>query len=68
MTDDQRELLRRVHRRQREAHERLFELQGQMITTLRATLEAVAKTQEAMEEVFLADDDATDALDDDETP
>lgn len=60
MTDDQKTRLRLVLERQRHAHQRLFELQGQTIDALRSALEAVARTQDEMSKVFVADTEADD--------
>lgn len=60
MNDDQQRRLRLVLQRQRESHQRLFELQGHTIDALRSALEAVARTQDEMSKVFLADTEAED--------
>lgn len=65
MTDDQRARLRAVQLRQRETHQKLFELQGVQISALKAALEAVSRTQDEMARLFQADSDAEDILDED---
>jgi hypothetical protein len=59
MTDDQKARLRAVQVRQRAAHQKLFELQGQTIQGLRSALEAVAKTQDEMSKLDNDADDIT---------
>jgi hypothetical protein len=62
MTDDQRARLRAILLRQRETHQKLFDLQGQMIDALREALAAVSRTHGEMAKVFAADDEAEDTL------
>jgi hypothetical protein len=59
MTDDQKARLRVVFQRQREAHRKLFELQGQMIDSLREALAAVSRTQDEMAKVFILGPEGT---------
>ncbi len=54
------ERLREVQRRQRETHQKLFDLQGQMIASLREVLDAVTRTQDEMSVLFRADNDLED--------
>jgi len=54
------ERLREVQRRQRETHQRLFDLQGQTIAGLREVLDAVTRTQDEMSVLFRADNDLDD--------
>ncbi len=63
MTDDQKARLRRIHRLQREGHQKLFGLQGQTIEALRGALDAVAKTQDEMAKLYQTDNDGEDILD-----
>ena len=49
-----------MQRRQRETHQRLFDLQGQMIASLREVLDAVTRTQDEMSVLFRADNDLED--------
>jgi predicted RNA-binding protein YlqC (UPF0109 family) len=62
MTDDPHRQLRAVLLRQREAHQKLFELQGRTIDALRDALEAVARTQDEMSKLFLSDTDLEDLI------
>jgi hypothetical protein len=62
MNDDQKARLRAVLLLQRQAHQRLFELQGTQIEALRATLDAVARTQDEMSRLFRANNDADDIV------
>lgn len=62
MTDDQKARLRAVLVRQRQAHQKLFDIQGRTIDGLRAALEAVSRTQDEMAKLFQADNDAEDAI------
>jgi len=62
MTDDQRDKLRKVQARQREAHERLFALQGATIDALVDAVQAVKRTQDEMVQLFQGDNDADDLL------
>ena len=55
MTDDQKAQLRVVLQRQRAAHQKLFEIQGQTIDALREALAAVARTQDEMAKLFAGD-------------
>jgi hypothetical protein len=59
------ERLRGILLRQREAHQKLFDLQGEMIDNLRDALAAVSRTQEAMAAAFMSDAEAHDLLDED---
>ena len=54
------ERLREILRRQRETHQKLFDLQGQMIASLREVLDAVSRTQDEMSVLFRADNDLDD--------
>ena len=62
MTDDDKQKLRAVLQRQRESHQKLFNIQGQTIDALREALSAVARTQDEMAKLFAADNDAEDVL------
>jgi len=62
MTDDEKERLQAVLRRQRESHQKLFDLQGTMIAALKDALEAVSRTQDEMARLFQADNDFDDQL------
>ena len=62
MTEDQKARLRAVLVRQRAAHLKLFEIQGQTIAALREALEAVSRTQDEMARLFQADHDAEDTI------
>lgn len=62
MTDDDKEALRAILRRQRETHQKLFDLQGTMIAALKDALEAVSRTQDEMARLFQADNDMEDGL------
>lgn len=61
MDDRQRAQLEAILARQRETHQRLFDLQGQTIEGLRHALDAVARTQDEMAKLFAHDNDARDA-------
>jgi hypothetical protein len=50
MTDDERVKLRAIHRRLRDTHQKIFDLQGEAIAGLRETLTAVAATHDEMQE------------------
>ncbi len=65
MTNDQQARLRAVLQRQREAHHKLFDIQGQTINALRAALDAVSRTQDEMAKLFQGDNDADDVVNDD---
>lgn len=65
MTDDQKRRLRAVQKRQRDAHDKLFDLQGQTIDALHTVLEAVTKTQDEMAILFQANNDADDIIEED---
>jgi hypothetical protein len=60
VTDDEKQHLRAILRRQRESHQKLFDLQGTMIEALKDALEAVARTQDEMMRVFQSDNDLDD--------
>jgi hypothetical protein len=60
MTDAERTQLRAIHRRLRETHQRIFDLQGEAIAGLREALAAVATTHDEMMAFF----QATTALED----
>ena len=60
--------LRAVHRRIREAHRKLFDLQGESIAGLREALNAIAQTHDEMAVFFEADNDLEDAIDDLDDP
>jgi hypothetical protein len=62
MTDDEKARLQVILRRQRESHQKLFDLQGVMIAGLRDALEAVSRTQDEMMRLFQHDDDLDDQL------
>lgn len=62
MTDDQKARLRAVQRRQREAHQKLFDLQSVTIAALRDAVEAVSRTQDEMAKLFQADEEAGDII------
>lgn len=62
MTDDQKARLKAVQTRQREAHQKRFELQGATIDALRDALDAVARTQDEMSKLFQSDNDARDII------
>ena len=62
MTDDQKARLRILLLRQRESHQKIFDLQGAMIDALREALAAVSRTQDEMARVFATDEETHDAL------
>ena len=64
MTEDQKARLRAILLRQRESHQKLFRLQGDMIDALREALSAVARTQDEMTVLFASDDDIHDTIED----
>lgn len=51
--------------RQRASYQKLFDMQGEMINSLRDVLSAVAATQEEMARVFGAANDLDDVVSDD---
>lgn len=63
MTDDERTRLRAIHRRLRETHQKLFDLQGEAIAGLREALNAVAATHDEMMAFFQATSDLEDLTD-----
>ena len=56
------EKLRAIRRRQREAHRKLFELQGAPIAALRQALTAISQTHDEMMTLFEADSDLEDVI------
>jgi len=62
MTDEEKRSLQAILRRQRESHQKLFDLQGTMIDALREALAAVSRTQDEMARLFQADNDMEDGL------
>ena len=61
---DLRERLRAVHRRERESHQRLFDLQGESIRALREALSALSRTHDEMMPLFASDNALEDIVDD----
>ncbi len=59
----QQEQLRRVQRRLRETHRKMFDLQGDAITGLRVALEAVSGTHDEMMVLFDSDNQLEDLAD-----
>jgi hypothetical protein len=62
MTEDEKQRLQAILRRQRETHQKLFDLQGTMIAALKDALEAVSRTQDEMMRLFQSDNDLDDSL------
>ncbi len=60
------EKLRAIHRRLRESHRRIFDLQGDAIAALREALTAVGQTHDEMMAFFEATNDLEDAIEDEE--
>jgi hypothetical protein len=65
VTEDQKARMRAVLQRQRESHQKLFDLQGQMIDALREALAAVSRTQDEMAKLFTGTNEADDILGED---
>jgi hypothetical protein len=63
MTDDERTQLRAIHRRLRQTHQKIFDLQGEAIAGLKDALQAVAATHGEMMAFFQATNDLEDFLD-----
>ncbi len=59
----QQERLRRVQRRLRETHRKIFDLKGEAITGLRVALEALSGTHDEMVALFDSDDQREDLVD-----
>jgi hypothetical protein len=57
------ERLRRVQRRLRETHRKMFDLQGEAIAGLRVALEAVSRTHDEMMVLFDSDNQLEDLAD-----
>jgi hypothetical protein len=62
MTDDQKARLRAVQRRQREAHQKLFNVQSVTVAALRDAVEAVSRTGDEMAKLFQVDEEADDII------
>lgn len=65
MTENERQRLRAIHRRFRETHLKIFDLQGDAITALREALTAISETHDQMLAFFEAVNDLEDTIDDD---
>jgi hypothetical protein len=63
MTNEERDRLHTIHRRLRATHQKMFDLQGDAITGLRAALAAVAATHDEMLAFFQATSDLEDLSD-----
>ena len=63
MTDDERAKFRALHRRLRETHQKMFDLQGEAIAGLREALTAVAATHDEMLAFFQAVNELEDLSD-----